>query len=101
MPGSSRREIEITDAVGFHLRSASRFVRLSQQFQADVRVSCNGRAANGRSILDLMMLAAECGARLELEMTGPDADAALTTLGALVENGFHESYDGRDETAGL
>ena len=80
MPELSRRKVEITNALGLHLRAATRFVEVSQQFQVKVRVSCDGRAADGHSILDLITLAAECGARLELEATGPDAEAAAAAL---------------------
>jgi phosphocarrier protein len=90
MPGLSRRQGELTNALGLHLRAATQFVRLSERFQAKVRVSCNGRAADGRSILDLVLLAAECGARLELEATGPDAEEATAALCALIEVGFDE-----------
>ena len=44
------------------MRAASRFVQVSQQFQSEVRVSCNGRAADARSLLDLITLVAERGA---------------------------------------
>ena len=82
-------------ALGFHMRAASVFVQLSQQFRAEVRVCCNGRAANGRSILDLLTLAAEFGARIEIEATGLDDEEAIAALCALVESGFHEGGDGR------
>ncbi len=97
MPESSRRQVDITNALGFHLRAASRFVQLSQQFQANVRVCCDGRAANGRSILDLLTLAAGCGAGLEIEATGLDAEDALAALCALVEVKFQEGGDGGNE----
>jgi len=96
MPELGRCQLEITNARGLHLRAAARFVHLSQQFQSNVRVSCDGRAADGRSILDLMMLAAECGSRLQLEATGLDADEAIAVLCGLIEQGFHEDEDGRD-----
>ena len=80
MRESSRRHVEIDNALGFHLRAASQFAQLSQQFQAHVRVCCDGRAANGRTILDLLTLAAKCGAGLEIEATGLDAKEAIAAL---------------------
>lgn len=100
MGESSRREKEITNTLGLHLRAATRFVQLSQRFQAKVRVSYDGRAADGRSILDLMMLAAGCGARLELEATGPDAEEATDALCALIEQGFQVDEESRDPCPG-
>jgi phosphocarrier protein len=86
-----RRQVEITNGLGLHLRAANLFVQLSQQFQVEIQVFCNGHAANGRSILDLLGLAAERGARLELEVSGPDAMEAAAALCDLVEARFHEA----------
>jgi phosphocarrier protein len=90
MHGSSRSQTEIGHALGLHLRVASQFVRLSQQFQSEIRVFCNGRAANGKSVLDLITLGAGCGACLEIEINGPDADDAIATLCSLVEERSNE-----------
>ena len=100
MSGLSRRQMEITNALGLHLRAASQFVQLSRQFHAEVRVFCNGRAADGRSILDLITLAAEFGASLELEVNGPEAEEATAALCALINAWFHEDEDGWDERPG-
>jgi phosphotransferase system HPr (HPr) family protein len=97
MPDFIRLRVKITNGLGLHLRPAGRLVRLAQQFRSEVRVSCDGRAANGKSILDLMMLGAECGARLEVEISGPDAEEATAELCALIQDGFHEDEGGRDE----
>lgn len=84
------RQVEITNSFGLHLRAADKFVRLAQQFQADVWVASGGRKVSGRSIIDLATLAAECGTRLELETNGPDAAAALDALADLIGHGFDE-----------
>jgi len=91
-----RRQVQIVNALGLHLRAADRFVRLAQQYQAEVQVHRDGRAGNGRSILDLAALVAECGTLLELEVRGPDADEAIAALCALVEGGFGEAEDGQN-----
>ncbi|MEW4571049.1 HPr family phosphocarrier protein [Tautonia sp. JC769] len=85
-----RRRVEITNPYGLHLRPAEKFVGLAGQFRADVRVRYEGRDCNGKSILDLMTLAAECGSWLELEAQGPDAEAAVTALVELVATHFGE-----------
>jgi phosphotransferase system HPr (HPr) family protein len=84
------RQVEITNTLGLHLRAADQFVRLARQFRAEVWVACDGRTANGRSILDLTTLAAACGSQLELEADGPDAEAALDALTGLIGRGFDE-----------
>ena len=100
MPDFIRLRVKITNGLGLHLRPAGRLVRLAQQFRSEVQVSCNGRVANGKSILDLMTLGAECGARLEVEISGPDVEEATAELCALIQDRFHEDESGRDECCG-
>ena len=90
MPGFSRRQVKLTNSLGLHLRAANRLVQLAQQFQSEVRVSCDGHSGNGKSILHLMTLGAVCGSRLEIEIIGSDAEKASSELCALIENGFHK-----------
>ena len=78
------------------MRPADKFVRLALQFQSEIRVIHNGNEFNGKSILDLTSLAAECGTRLDLEACGPDAEAAVATLAALVSAGFYEDENGEE-----
>jgi len=87
---TKRREATIQSAEGLHLRAAGEFVRLANRFRCEIHVSYNGNRANGKSILDLMILAAECGRRLALEASGPDADEAIIALALFVEAGFYE-----------
>jgi phosphocarrier protein len=90
-PLVARREVEITNPLGLHLRPADKFVRLASSFgETEVRVRHAGREFNGKSILELTMLAAECGATLELEARGPQAEAAVTALAELVTSRFYE-----------
>jgi phosphocarrier protein len=90
----ARRQVEVTNSLGLHMRPANKFVELALQFQADVRVKYNGNQFNGKSILDLTSLAAECGTLLELEATGPDAASAIAALADLVTARFHEDENG-------
>jgi phosphocarrier protein len=95
-PNAQRRQVEIINALGLHLRPASKFVKTADRFRAEIRVHYKGKTFNGRSILDLASLAAECGARIELEADGPDADAALAALVELISAEFHEDENGND-----
>jgi phosphotransferase system HPr (HPr) family protein len=90
----ARRQVEITNSLGLHLRPADKFVKLALQYQADIRVHYNGNQFNGKSILDLTTLAAECGTRLELEARGPDATEAVKALADLVSAQFYENENG-------
>ena len=85
----ARRSVRIVNAYGLHMRPSTRFVSLASSFRSEIRVHHGGRSANGKSILDMTCLAAECGETLELEAVGPDAAAALDALAALVAAGFH------------
>jgi phosphocarrier protein len=88
-PDTSYRRVEIVNAHGLHMRPADKFVKLACSFQSEVAVNHGGITANGKSILDMACLAAECGATLDLEARGPDAEEALSALADLVAAGFH------------
>lgn len=91
---NARRRVEITNRLGLHLRAADQFVRLARQFQSEIRVSFQGNECNGKSILDLTVLAAENGSRLDLEASGADAVAAIEALAGLVSARFYENQEG-------
>ena len=94
-----RRQVEVTNSLGLHMRPANKFVELALKFQAEIRVHYNGNEYNGKSMLELTSLAAERGARLEVEARGPDAAAAVTALAALVDSQFHEDENGEPTKA--
>jgi phosphotransferase system HPr (HPr) family protein len=87
---TSRRQVEIVNALGLHLRAAGKFVQLAGQFQANVRITHDGHMASGMSVLDLTSLAAPCGSSLELDADGPEAEAALDALTELIVRRFDE-----------
>jgi phosphocarrier protein HPr len=89
-PQVCRREATIVNRRGLHARAAARFVRVAEQFVADIQVSKDGVAVSGISIMGLMMLAATTGSKLEMTARGREAEAALDALVALVESGFDE-----------
>jgi phosphocarrier protein HPr len=85
----ARRRVRIVNGYGLHMRPATRFVTLANSFRSEVRVDFQGVKANGKSLLDMTCLAAECGTTLELEALGPDAEETITALAELVAAGFH------------
>jgi phosphocarrier protein HPr len=89
----ARRDADIPNALGLHMRPAEEFVRVARQFRAEIRVRYAGKEANGKSLLDLMTLAAECGSRLRLEARGEDATTALAALVDLV-SGWTDEAEG-------
>ncbi len=75
-----KRRVSITNPQGFHMRPQSAFARLANQFASTVTVAKDQLRANGKSQWELMLLAAEQGTELLLEVAGPDAPAALEAL---------------------
>ncbi len=78
------------NALGLHARAAARFVHVAGRFAAQVRLSREGRTVDGKSLMGILLLAAARGTRLTIEAEGPDADAAVDALTALVASGFGE-----------
>lgn len=75
-----RQTVVISNPQGFHLRPMGAFAQLAARFESSVKVSREGQSVNGKSILDLMLLAAVQGTELTIEVAGPDAQAALDAL---------------------
>ena len=95
----ARRQVGVSNVLGLHLRVADKFVRLANAFQSEVAVHCNGIVANGKSILSLVSLAAECGTMLILEAQGCDAEDAVAALSNLILGQSGESQDQGGEAA--
>ncbi len=84
------REATIINELGLHARPAAQFVRMAAGFGAEVELVRDGSAVNGKSIMGVMMLAAECGCDVMVRATGPDEAAAVDALVALINSGFGE-----------
>jgi len=84
------QEVEIVNKLGLHARASSKFTQLASQFQCEVWVSRNQRRVNAKSIMGVMMLAAECGSKLLLIADGVDEDYLLAEIKEMMENGFGE-----------
>ncbi len=84
------RPVQIQNKHGLHARPAAEMVKAASRFQSDVTITRDDMEVNGKSIMGVMMLAAECGATIVLRADGPDADAAIAALEALVGAKFGE-----------
>lgn len=89
---SSRRSISVTiqNRLGLHARPAMAFVDLASTFRSVVTVRRDDTEVDGKSIMQMMMLAATQGTPLEVTADGDDAEQALDALKALVARGFDE-----------
>ena len=84
------RELPITNKRGLDARAAARFVKVAEQFDAQVEVAKDGETVSGTSILGLMMLAASPGTTISINADGPEGPAVLDALATLVTNRFDE-----------
>jgi phosphocarrier protein len=85
------RQVRIVNRRGLHARASAQFVKCAGGFDADIRVTKDGQSVGGTSIMGLITLAAAPGSTIGLEADGPQAEAALDALTALIEGGFGES----------
>lgn len=84
------RTVQIANKNGLHARPAAEIVKISARYQSEITLVKDGLEVNGKSIMGVMMLAAECGSSLVLRAHGADADAAVDALATLIVNKFGE-----------
>ena len=85
-------ELKIINEKGLHARASARFVEVVEQFDAAAEVSKDGISASGDSIMGLLMLAASRGTTIDVETSGPDAEALADALETLVNDKFGEGF---------
>ena len=83
-------KFKVPNRMGFHLRAAAKFARTCAGFNCSIRVENNRNAANGKSVLNLVSLAAACGEELTVTFTGEDAATALEEVRRLFVTNFGE-----------
>ena len=82
--------MEICNQRGLHARASAAFSRMAQEYDSVIAVERAGMSADGKSIMELLSLAASKGLEIVISADGPDEDAALAALSALVEDRFGE-----------
>ena len=85
------REVKILNKLGVHARPAAEIVKAAGKFKSNITIIRDDLEVNAKSIMGVMMLAAEFGAVITLRATGDDAEAALDTLAAVIAAKFGES----------
>ncbi|CAM5785371.1 HPr family phosphocarrier protein [Rhizobacter sp. Root404] len=85
-----KQSITISNKLGLHARASAKLTKLAGSFKSDVFMSRNDRRVNAKSIMGVMMLAAGVGSVVELEVDGPDEQAAMAGLIALINDKFGE-----------
>jgi phosphocarrier protein len=84
------RTVQIVNSNGLHARPAAEIVKAAARYKSSVTLDRDGFEVNGKSIMGVMMLAAEYGATLTLRADGPDAEDAVEALAVLIANKFGE-----------
>ena len=82
--------VTIINRLGLHARAAAKLVGLASRFESRIEIARDGRTANAKSIMGVMMLAAAKGTTVELTLEGPDEEAALEAIKDLIDDRFGE-----------
>jgi phosphocarrier protein HPr len=85
------RSVRIVNKNGLHARPAAEIVKLASKYQSDITLVRDDLEVNGKSIMGVMMLAAEFGSSLLLRAAGPDAEQAVSALSDLIARKFGET----------
>ena len=85
------RSVKIVNKLGLHARPAAEIVKTAARFKSDITIIRDELEVNGKSIMGVMMLAAEFGSTVLIRAEGPDSDGAIDALSALVAAKFGES----------
>ena len=89
-PDAISRELPIINKRGLHARASAKFVQMVERFNAEIWVTRGGETVGGTSIMGLMMLSAAPGTTILVSAKGPEAQAALDAITALVADKFNE-----------
>jgi phosphocarrier protein len=87
----TEQAVTIVNPLGLHARPAAQLVKLANTFICEIELVKDGTPVNGKSIMGVMILAAECGSSILIRANGSDEAAAVAALVELVSSGFGES----------
>lgn len=82
--------VEVPNRLGLHARAAARLVDLANRYESHIEVSKDGQVADAKSIMGVLLLCGQRGAKLTIRTIGTDAELALVALCDLVNDGFGE-----------
>lgn len=87
-----QQDLEIKNRLGLHARPAALIAQTAAGFSCDISLAKDGITVNAKSIMGVMMLAAEYGSSLQLSTNGSDEQAAFDAIKSLFENKFNEEF---------
>jgi len=85
------KKLKIINKLGVHARAAMKLSELASRFQSKIIIRYKNNACDAKSIMDVMVMAASCGAEIELQITGEDEIPAMLALEKLIQERFGES----------
>jgi phosphocarrier protein HPr len=86
----AERTVTIVNKNGLHARPAAEIVKTAARFSSDIVIARDDLEVNGKSIMGVLMLAAECGSTITVRASGADETAALDAIAALISGRFGE-----------
>lgn len=86
----TQRTVTVSNKLGLHARPSALLVRAATKYRSEFFITKDGLQINGKSIMGVMMLAAECGSKLELAANGVDEEYLLVEVEELINSGFGE-----------
>ena len=84
------RSVQVVNEAGIHARPAAEIVKTAAKFKSEILIVKDDLDVNAKSIMGVMMLAAECGSTVLLKAEGEDAQAAIDAIASVIANGFGE-----------
>jgi len=84
------KEVEVVNKLGLHARPAMMLVKTASQFQSEIKIIKDNMNVNAKSIMGVLVLAAEKGSKLKIVAEGPDEEEAVEALAKLFAEGFGE-----------
>ena len=87
---NAERSVRIANRNGIHARPAAEIVKVAAKFKSEIVLIRDDLEVNGKSIMGVMMLAAEYGSTLDIKASGEDADAAVDAIATCIANKFGE-----------
>ena len=87
---SAEIRVVLTNKMGLHARPSTQIATTASRYAADIQIEKDGMSVDAKSVLELLMLAAECGSELTISAQGSDAKTAVQAIGELVKGRFGE-----------
>lgn len=86
-----QRKLTIVNRLGLHARAAAKLVTLCTRYVSDVVIVANGKRANARHFIAILLLSAGMGVQVSVEASGPDEVEAIAAVTRLISTGFGEN----------